>query len=52
MTDSKGFAYGRVDPKIAGAKGGKKSKGVPKSPEHKRKIKEAYWRMRAKKDGK
>jgi hypothetical protein len=41
---TKGFAGGKVDPKIAGAKGGRKSKGRTLSPEHKQKIKEAYWR--------
>jgi hypothetical protein len=39
---TKGFAGGKVDPKIAGAKGGRKSKGRTLSPEHKQKLREAY----------
>lgn len=48
MTDSKGFANGRVDPKVAGAKGGRKSKGRILSAEHKRKIKETWAKRLAK----
>lgn len=47
---TKGFAQGKVDPKIAGALGGAKSKGKPKSEEHKRKLREAYLRNMAKKE--